>query len=239
MEIKDWIKAARQHKNWTQQQLGDAIGRTKANVGHWENGLHQPKLDMLLKIAAETGFPAPIYKSLIESQNAADTARAARYLVEQYNSTEHDSPNISAARSTHGPYPLISDVQAGDWTEICDNFASGDAERWLMSAHNLGPHGYLLRVEGKSMYAPGEEYSFAPGMLLHVRPDIDPLPGQFVIVRREESKAATFKRYLLIEGHPYLVAINPDWPKEMKYLELMPGDVWCGVVVDASLGRLP
>lgn len=150
-----------------------------------------------------------------------------------------EMPNTSSTRSAHGPYPLISEVQAGNWTEICHTFAHSDAEEWSISAHNLGPHGYLLRVEGKSMYAPGEEYSFAPGMILHVRPDVDPLPGQFVVVRREEHNSATFKRYMLIEGQPYLVAINPDWPKELKYIPIKPGDTWCGVVVDASLGKLP
>lgn len=152
---------------------------------------------------------------------------------------QFEPSNVSSGPKTHGPYPVISEVQAGDWTEMCENFQAEDAEQWSVSTHNLGHCGYMLRVKGKSMYAPGERYSFDEGVLLHVRPDSEPTHGQFVVVRREESKSATFKRYMLIEGIPYLVAINPDWPKELKYLPLKPGDEWCGVVVDASMGGLP
>jgi transcriptional regulator with XRE-family HTH domain len=66
MDIKDWIKAARSHKGWTQQQLGEAVGRTKANVGHWETGKHEPKLDLIEAISRETGFPPPPWGCGIE-----------------------------------------------------------------------------------------------------------------------------------------------------------------------------
>ncbi len=96
----------------------------------------------------------------------------------------------------------------------------------------------MLRVEGKSMENPTGKPSFAEGMVLHVNPHLDPVPGNYVVVRRNSTLEATFKRYVLIDGEKYLEAINPDWPKDMKYLPLQPGDEWCGVVVDASLGGL-
>jgi SOS-response transcriptional repressor LexA len=152
-------------------------------------------------------------------------------------------PMASEANTTPGPgvkgmYPVISEVQAGNWTELCDNFQPGDADEWRPSTKNLGRCGYMLRVRGRSMTNPNGSPSFTDGMLLHVNPDIDPIPGHFVIVRRSSTNETTFKRYIQIEGAPYLEAINPDWPKEEKYLKLMPGDAWCGVVVDASLGGL-
>ncbi len=152
---------------------------------------------------------------------------------------KYANSNISAGPDAKGEYPLISDVQAGAWTEICDNFQPGDAEDWLVSTKNLGKCGYMLRVSGKSMEHPGARYNFTDGMILHVNPELDPVPGQFVIVRRESTKQATFKKYILIDGEPYLEAINPDWPKEQKYLKLQKGDTWCGVVVDASFGAMP
>lgn len=147
--------------------------------------------------------------------------------------------NVEPGPDTHGPYPLISEVQAGAWTELCDSLSPGDAEDWIRSTKNLGSCGYLLRVTGRSMENPGNRFHFPEGMILHVNPDLDPLPGQFVIVRRESTQEATFKRFVMLDGEPYLEAINPDWPKERKYLKLQKGDAWCGVVVDASLGGLP
>jgi SOS-response transcriptional repressor LexA len=152
---------------------------------------------------------------------------------------KHMASNVSPGPDPKGRYPLISEVQAGMWTELYDQFQPGDAGDWLPSTKNLGPHGYMLRVSGKSMEDPGGRFSFPEGMVLHVNPDITPVPSQFVIVRRESTQEAVFKRYVMIDGEPYLEAINPDWPKDMKFLKLQPGDAWCGVVVDASLNNLP
>jgi SOS-response transcriptional repressor LexA len=146
--------------------------------------------------------------------------------------------NTSTGPDIKGTYPLISKVQAGAWTELCDHFQPGQADEWLPSTKNLGKCGYMLRVEGKSMENPTGKPSFAEGMVLHVNPHLDPVPGNYVVVRRNSTLEATFKRYVLIDGEKYLEAINPDWPKDMKYLPLQPGDEWCGVVVDASLGGL-
>lgn len=45
----------------------------------------------------------------------------------------HEESNVSEGPTIRGLYPLISEVQAGMWTELCDNFAPGDAEDWLPS----------------------------------------------------------------------------------------------------------
>lgn len=59
MDLKEWVKLARKHKKWTQQELGDAVGRTKANVGHWETGKHSPPLKVLSQISEVTGYALP------------------------------------------------------------------------------------------------------------------------------------------------------------------------------------
>ncbi len=56
MELKDWIRSARKHKGWTQEQLGDAMGVTKGNVSGWENGRHEPGYSQLTKISSLTGY---------------------------------------------------------------------------------------------------------------------------------------------------------------------------------------
>lgn len=59
MDIQEWIKAARAKKGWNQKQLGDVVGRTKANVGHWETGLHSPSIAQVEAISLATGLPLP------------------------------------------------------------------------------------------------------------------------------------------------------------------------------------
>lgn len=130
-------------------------------------------------------------------------------------------------------YPLISFVQAGSWTEISDNFQPGDAESWMPCHRDLGPHGYVLRVRGPSMTAPpGDSYTFPDGILIFVNPSMEAVPGQFVIARRNKAREATFKKYIVVDGEPYLEALNPNWPE--RYIKLEEGDQICGVVRHAG-----
>lgn len=148
------------------------------------------------------------------------------------------SSNVEPGPDVKGVYPLISFVQAGKWSHICDNFQPGEAEEWIMSSKNLGKHGYVLRVKGASMTAPeGAPFTFPEGVLLHVRPDANAYPGRFVIARRSNEDEATFKRLALIDGQRFLEALNPDWPN--RFLKMQDGDEIIGVVVDASYGNLP
>jgi len=108
---------------------------------------------------------------------------------------------ISPGNTEPGPdirlereYPLISWVQAGRWTELCDNFEPGNAEEWRACHKNLGKCGFVLRVKGKSMTASEGEYTFPEGFLLYVNPDAEASHGKFVIVRRKGGTEATFKR---------------------------------------------
>lgn len=211
-------KAARLYAGFkSQQSAANALGVSQSTIGSIETKVHS---------------------SPIAARMAKVYGVSVHWLVDGVGdmtpSNVEPGPDLKPQE-----YPLISNVQAGNWTALCDNFQSGDADEWYPSTKNLGRCGYILRVVGRSMYAPGEPYSFNEGMLLHINPDIVPLPGMFVIVRREGTLEATFKRYIKIDGAPYLEAINPHWPPEEKYLKLLPGDAWCGVVVDASLGKMP
>lgn len=56
-DVTAWIAVARAKKKWTQEQLGEKLGVTKANVSHWETGKHDPSFLQLLKIRDLTGHP--------------------------------------------------------------------------------------------------------------------------------------------------------------------------------------
>lgn len=167
--------------------------------------------------------------------------RAAKELVDKldlepgyFEKGGHESSNTEPGPDikSQGAYPVISFVQAGEWTDLCDNFQPGDADDWRHSHKNLGKCGYMLRVMGKSMTSAEGALSFPEGMLLHVNPQMDPTAGQFVIVRRESENQATFKKLVMVDGELYLEALNPDWPN--RYLKLQDGDHFCGVVVHAG-----
>ncbi len=133
--------------------------------------------------------------------------------------------NVASAPAFMRPrrYPVISSVQAGEWCEIVDNFAPGDAEDWQDSPVDLGENGFILKLEGDSMTNPGGgKDNFPEGMYVHVHPGIEAQPGDYVIAKREHENKATFKKLVRVDGEQYLHAINPAWPK--PYIKLEAGD---------------
>lgn len=133
--------------------------------------------------------------------------------------------NVVSAPAAMRPrrYPVISSVQAGEWCEIVDNFAPGDAEDWQDSPVDLGENGFILKLEGDSMTNPGGgKDNFPEGMYVHINPSVEAQPGDYVVAKRESENKATFKKLVRVDGEQYLHAINPAWPK--PYIKLEPGD---------------
>ena len=210
MSIHSKIKEGRVALGESEETFGKRFGVSRGTVQQWEReGGTAPKRTRMAEVSEALNLT--INKLVGDDANIAS------------------GPDIRSVRM----YPVISCVQAGDWTDIYDNFQPGDADEWRESHKDLGANGYVLRVQGDSMTgSAGAEYSFPAGFLLYVNPSLDALPGKFVIVRREGEQKATFKRYVMVDGEPYLEALNPMWPN--RYLKLLKGDVFCGVVVHAG-----
>ena len=119
-----------------------------------------------------------------------------------------------------GSVPLISWVQAGDWSEIIDNLQPGEGER-IETTWRASANAYALRVRGDSM-----EPKFPAGAILIVEPNENPEPGKYVIVRQNGDTEATFKQLIQDGGTLYLKPLNDRYPIMM----LRPDAVFCGVV---------
>ncbi|MGC1952086.1 MAG: S24 family peptidase [Gammaproteobacteria bacterium] len=79
--------------------------------------------------------------------------------------------------------PLISWVQAGEWTEIASDFALGDAKDLLPCPVQCSADTFVLRVRGESM-----EPKFHDGELIFVDPQVAPVSGRYVVVRLEDPQ---------------------------------------------------
>lgn len=189
MEIKDWIKAARHLKGWNQTQLGDVVGRTKGNIGHWETGKHTPSLEQIAAISVATGLPMPA----LGVQSAAVS-------------------NVAPAPIGTRRVPVITSIQAGMWAEIVDSYQPGDASDWLLTDIDLSDSAFALDIRGNSM-----EPEFKDGDRVIIDPEIAPQPGDFVAAKNGEQEA-TFKKYRPrgMDAHGNiifeLVPLNDDYP---------------------------
>ena len=130
------------------------------------------------------------------------------------------SPNTLPGPALRGRVPLISWVQAGDWSEVIDNLQPGEGER-IETTYRASANAYALRVRGDSM-----ESKFPAGAILIVEPNENPEPGKYVIVRQNGDTEATFKQLVQDGGTMYLKPLNDRYPIMM----LRPDAVFCGVV---------
>lgn len=216
--------------------LADRLDRSEAQLAQWKRGLKNSGTGKprgmssasARYIEARTGKPLGWLDQDHEliSPEGGKTAHTPSAQTAAYASSGEagepsnvaPGPDLREAR-----YPVISWVQAGEWSEAVDTFQPGEAEEWSSSPKDLGPHGFILRVKGDSMTNPdGGRDNFPDGILIHVQPEADVVPGDYVVAKRLSEDEATFKKLVKVDGELYLQAINPSWPKQ--YIKLEPGD---------------
>ncbi|MCW3521228.1 XRE family transcriptional regulator [Burkholderia cenocepacia] len=220
------IRALRLKRGLTLQEVANEFGISRASVSEWESGRSKPDATRLAKLSfilqttvlylleGDTSVPTSTGPSFVDS--AASRRRLRGGAKQSTDIVDNSESNIT--EWPVGKLPLISWVQAGDWSEIVDNFQPGDAEEWIACPFPSGRHGFVLRVVGDSMYNPGGDLSFREGDFISVNPDWEAKHRSLVIARHNGEKA-TFKQLLIDENDgPMLFALNPNWPK--RYISL-------------------
>ncbi|WP_430434784.1 LexA family protein [Methyloversatilis sp.] len=114
--------------------------------------------------------------------------------------------NVSPGPDRKGRIPLISWVKAGDFSETDDPFQPGDALDWVEPTVTVQRHTFALRVEGDSM-----EPEFTAGVLVVVEPDMEAMPGDFVIAKNGDNEA-TLKQLVRDGADFYLKPLNERYP---------------------------
>jgi len=137
--------------------------------------------------------------------------------------------NVMQGPQAQGMVPLISLVQAGNWSAIADTFQPGDAEEWLPCPRRHSSKTFCLTVKGDSMHSPGAKPSYADGDIIFVDPEMAAQVGDRVVVRLDDKDEATFKQLMEEDGRRYLKALNPDW--KPRYIEINGNATICGVVI--------
>jgi DNA-binding XRE family transcriptional regulator len=88
--IGPWVRSARANRGWTQEQLAERLGVSKANVSHWERNNHQPSVPQFFAIWRLTDHVPPVPGLLFEwpfadvSQERIAALSAAQLLTVQF-----------------------------------------------------------------------------------------------------------------------------------------------------------
>lgn len=182
------LRALRRERKLTQGQLGKAVGVSDVTVGYWERDLNTPGGKSLSKLASYLGV-------------------SEAYLL--YG--KEDESNVAAAPVGALKVPVISYVQAGQWSPESDARNLEGNIDYVLSTGNFSSSTFALKIKGKSM-----EPEFVEGDLILVDPDLRPQPGDYVVAKNGEDEA-TFKKYrargVNQEGNEIfeLVPLNDDF----------------------------
>ncbi len=101
--------------------------------------------------------------------------------------------------------PVINWVKAGEFTECIDNYSIDQAEEWIGTTTKPKTNTFALRVIGDSM-----EPLFTEGMLIIVEPELEALPGDYIIAKN--GNEATFKQLIKDGADYYLKPMNNRYP---------------------------
>jgi len=118
-------------------------------------------------------------------------------------------PNVGRPLIVRAEVPLVSEVEAGNYTAI-DNFKPKGCFETIAVSVEVKRHTYALRVHGDSMVGDAGD-SFPAGSILVVEPEMAPHPGDYVIALNEANQS-TFKQLVSDGGELYLKPLNTRYP---------------------------
>jgi SOS-response transcriptional repressor LexA len=201
-------------------ELARMFGVSGESARKWLSGESIPKSSRIANIARSLGVNGewlltgqgeaqpPHLPSSAPDGAALAGGRHARDVVEP-------GPGLRAR------VPLVSWITAGNWGEVVDNFQPGDADDWIATTANVGPHAFALRIRGESMVP-----TIPDGAIVVVDPDAQPRHRSVVIVRQNHDSEATCKRLIQEGSRWFLQPDNPRYP----VLEMSPDAKIVGVV---------
>lgn len=204
MDFAQWLKHLRTAKDLTMQQVGDALGITRASISNWESGLTSPAKGKLPALARLYGVP--IERLLMGNLKPSNVITV----------TQTTAP----ADSERGQVPYLTPAQIEPWIQGRHQQAKG----WMYCPVDVGPRGFVSRMQGVSMMP-----RFDDGDFLFVDPALPIVHGAFVLIVSDGEPPLA--REVQVEDRLTLLrAINPDWPGNRLH-KLAPKSRIAGVIV--------
>lgn len=205
------IREKRKELSITQLQLSKSVGVSHVTVSQWESDTTAPKGENLYKLAKILGTQANWLISGIDSKHESNVENVPFQLHVK-------------------KLPVISQVQAGAWSEAIDFRSLGDEVEWEDAPANASDNAFWLRVVGDSMTAQ-TGVSIPEGHMILVDPDTEAQNGNLVVAKLEGTDEVTFKKLFMDAGQKYLKPLNPNY----RPLEINGNCRIVGVVKEAKV----
>ena len=184
MSIHGLIREGRRRLGMSEQQFANALQVSRGAVQQWE----------------KQGGTAP---------KRANLPRVAELLGISVAELVSGGSNVSAGTDVRTEVPVVSEVEAGDYTVI-DNFDLRSHFDMVRVTVPVQRHTYALRVHGDSMVSENGD-SFPDGSIIIVEPEMKAEPGDYVIAIKDGNQI-TFKQLVSDGGDLYLKPLNLRYP---------------------------
>lgn len=142
------------------------------------------------------------------NQRWLSTGKGEKYL--RYVQEAEVHYNLESGPILRDSIPLISWTQAGDWTDIVDNFPPGDADEWIETTAKVGRNSFALKVVGDSMTSPVGK-SIPEGAIVIIDPDAIAENGSIVVAKLVDDQKSTLKKLVIDGPNRYLKPLNPNY----------------------------
>lgn len=216
MNWTDLVKSRIKELNMTQEKLAEMVGVTPGGMGHWLNKRREPSIEQI----------AAILKVLNLEETVLHSDGSLGYLDE----TIENVSKIDIQPQFQKNFPLLSAVQAGQWTEACEPYSLDEIDEWYEATVRTSEQCFWLRVQGDSMTS-ASGVSIPEWTLVLVDTNREHENGSLVVAKLTDVNEATFKKFVSDGGQHYLKPLND------KY-QMIPINGNCkiiGVVVEARL----
>lgn len=196
----------------TQTSAADALGVTQGAVGQYING----------RIPLNDGAAMQFAKLL-----KVHISQISNQLAHDYSKLWVENASEAANQGSHRKAPVISWVQAGEWSEASE---PEHYTEWKSISDTDSDDVFWLRVVGDSMTSP-HGISAPEGSLIKVDPNRQADNGSLVVAKLADSHEATFKKLVIDAGRKYLMPLNTAYPT----LEVNGNCVIVGVVTEVRI----
>lgn len=195
------IRSRRRELKLTQSDIAKYIGISASAVTQWEQGLTIPNGQSLIFLSEILACAPDWLMTGKESDSGVSESR-----------------HLSSASGVK-EIPVISWVQAGQWTDPCidgslDIYSLKTASETVLATAKVSEQAFALKVKGDSMTSGGGLLSIPEGSTVVVDPvfdGIDSVIGKIVVVQLGGTGEATIKKLVLDGSIYYLMPLNPSF----------------------------
>ncbi|NAW61083.1 helix-turn-helix domain-containing protein [Vibrio sp. V31_P5A7T61] len=207
------LKRFREAQGISQKTLAEKCGWGASRIGNYEAGVRSVNLDDAEIIASVLNIKP--YQILFDSSEIDSLSNLTQ---------------IDIQPKFQNTFPLLSSVQAGQWTEACEAYSLDEIDEWYEATVKTSKRSFWLRVQGDSMTSL-TGVSIPEGTLVLVDTEKEHSNGSLVVAKLTDVNEATFKKFVTDGGQDYLKPLNKDY----KTVPINGNCKIIGVVVEARL----